>query len=181
MPEDADRLANVCRTAQEKLAIWILLDSGLRVAELCGLTRENVLWQQGAFRLKGKGGPFGKKNKVRVVPTSRRVLTLLEAYFALHDKMPVGVRAVQKLVKQVANRAGITKPVCPHVLRHTFATLSVQRGVSVAALQKALGHDRLETTAIYLNLTEEHVLAEFHAKAACGIPYGPSYVRPTQA
>lgn len=168
LPEDADRLANVCRTPEERLVVWTLLDTGLRVSELCGLTRENILWQQGCLRIKGKGGPFGKKTKARVVPVSRRVMTLLEAYFALRDKMPLGTRAVQKLVKDVANRAGITKDVTPHVLRHTWATLSLQKGVSLAALQRALGHDRLETTAIYLNLTDEHVVAEFHEKTGSG-------------
>jgi hypothetical protein len=121
------------------------------------------------LRIKGKGGPFGKKTKARVVPVSRRVMTLLEAYFALRDKMPLGTRAVQKLVKNVANKAGITKDVTPHVLRHTWATLSLQRGVSLAALQRALGHDRLETTAIYLNLTDEHVVAEFHEKTGSAV------------
>ncbi len=166
--EDADRLANACQTPEERLVVWALLDTGLRVSELCGLTRENILWQQGCLRIKGKGGPFGKKTKVRVVPVSRRVMTLLEAYFALRDKMPLGTRAVQKLVKEVANRAGVTKDVTPHVLRHTWATLSLQKGVSLAALQRALGHDRLETTAIYLNLTDEHVVAEFHEKTGSG-------------
>jgi len=168
LPEDADRLANACVSAEERLVVWTLLDTGLRVSELCGLTRENVLWQQGCFRIKGKGGPFGKKTKARVVPATRRVMTLLEVYFALRDRWPLGKRAVQKLVKIVANRAGISKDVTPHVLRHTWATLSLQSGVSLAALQKALGHDRLETTAIYLNLTDEHVVAEFHEKVGSG-------------
>lgn len=168
LPEDADRLANACRTPEERLVVWTLLDTGLRVSELCGLTREHILWQQGALRIKGKGGPFGKRTKVRVVPVTRRVMALLEPYYALHERWPLGERAVQKLVKAVANRAGITKEVTPHVLRHTWATLSIQKGVSLPALQKALGHDRLETTAIYLNLTEEHVLAEFHEKVGSG-------------
>lgn len=168
MPDDADRLANACRTPEERLSVWTLMDTGLRVSEMCGLTRDNVLWQQGSLRVKGKGGPFGKKTKVRVAPASKRVMTLLEAYFALHDSWPCGVRAVQKLVKAVANRAGITKSVTPHVLRHTWATLSLQKGVSIAALQRALGHDRLETTAIYLNLTDDHVIAEFRLKTGAG-------------
>jgi len=168
MPEDADRLANACRSPEERLVLWTLLDTGLRVAELCGLTRDNILWQQGCLRIKGKGGPYGKKTKARVVPVSRRVMTLFEAYFALHDSWPLGERAVQKLVKVVANRAGISKEVTPHVLRHTWATLSLQKGVSLAALQRALGHDRLQTTAIYLNLTDEHVVAEFHEKTGSG-------------
>ncbi|WP_010304088.1 tyrosine-type recombinase/integrase [Candidatus Odyssella thessalonicensis] len=50
------------------------------------------------------------------------------------------------------------------MLRHTFATLALQKGVSLAAVQNALGHDRLTTTAIYLNLTDEHVVEEFDRK-----------------
>ena len=168
LPEDADRLANACLTPEQRLVVWTLLDTGLRVSEMCGITRENILWQQGCLRIKEKGGPFGKKTKARVVPASRRVMTLFEAYFALHDRWPLGKRAVQKLVKAVANRAGIAKDVTPHVLRHTWATLSLRKGVSLAALQRALGHDRLETTAIYLNLTDEHVVAEFHEKTGAG-------------
>ncbi|MCB0634927.1 MAG: tyrosine-type recombinase/integrase, partial [Lewinella sp.] len=66
--------------------------------------------------------------------------------------------------KKIANRAKLTKPVTPHVLRHTFATLALQKGISLAAVQKMLGHDRLATTEIYLNLTESHVIEEFQNK-----------------
>jgi len=54
--------------------------------------------------------------------------------------------------------------VTPHVLRHTFATLALQKGISLAAIQKILGHDRLSTTAIYLNLTDTHVIEEYAQK-----------------
>jgi len=168
MPEGADWLSNACRTAEERRVVWTLLDTGLRVSEVCGLTRENILWQQGCFRIKGKGGPYGKRTKARVVPVSRRVVTILDAYFALHNRWPLGKRAVQKLEKDVANRAGISKDVTLHVLRHTWATLSLQKVVSLAGLQRALGHDRLETTAIYVNLTDGHVIAEFHEKTGFG-------------
>ncbi|WP_371923221.1 tyrosine-type recombinase/integrase [Legionella sp. 27cVA30] len=73
-------------------------------------------------------------------------------------------RQVQKIVKEIANRAKITKLVTPHILRHTFATLALQKGISLASVQKALGHDRLETTAIYLNFTDAHVIEEFSNK-----------------
>ena len=53
---------------------------------------------------------------------SRRVQALLEPYFSLHENWFSGVRQVQKIVKQVANRAKIIQNVTPHVLRHTFAT-----------------------------------------------------------
>jgi integrase/recombinase XerD len=162
--EDADRLANACMTTKEKLIVWTLLDTGLRVSELCDLTPQQVLWQQRALRINGKGGLYGKRSKWRVVPMSRRVQALLEPYFTLHDNWFVGVRQVQKLVKRVANRAQLTQNVTPHVLRHTFATLALQKGISLAAVQKILGHDRLATTAIYLNLTDAHVVEEYQRK-----------------
>ena len=88
----------------------------------------------------------------------------MEHYFALHARWFVGPRQVQKIVKRVANRAKITQDVTPHVLRHTFATLALQKNISLAAIQKILGHDRLTTTAIYLNLTDTHVVEEYEQK-----------------
>jgi integrase/recombinase XerD len=162
--EEADRLVNACQDTKEKLVVWTLLDTGLRVSELCGLTPENMLWQQRALRINGKGGPYGKKSKKRIVPMSTRVQTLLEPYFTLNASWFIGERQAQKLVKQIANRAQLPKTVTPHVLRHTFATLALQKGISLAALKKILGHDRLATTEIYLNLTDSHVIEEFQNK-----------------
>ena len=162
--EEADRLCHACENTQEKLIIWTLLDTGLRVSELCNLTPQHILWQQKSIRVSGKGGPYGTQSKKRVVPMSRRIQTLLEHYFAIHENWFVGPRQVQKIVKHIANKACITQTVTPHVLRHTFATLALQKGISLAAVQKILGHDRLATTAIYLNLTDAHVVEEFDKK-----------------
>ena len=60
---DAYRLCQVCENVQEKLIIWTLLDTGLRVSELCSLTDQHILWQQKALRISGKGGSCGKKSK----------------------------------------------------------------------------------------------------------------------
>jgi integrase/recombinase XerD len=54
--------------------------------------------------------------------------------------------------------------VTPHVLRHTFAVTTVQKGISLPALQHLLGHDRLTTTEIYFNLSPEEVVREFWDK-----------------
>lgn len=116
-PVEADKLYQACNFVQEKLIIWILLDTGLRVSELCSLTPQNILWQQKSIRISGKGGPYGKKTKKRVVPMSNRVFSLLENYFAITDKFPIGPRQVQKIVKEIANRAQISKTVTPHILR----------------------------------------------------------------
>ncbi len=76
----------------------------------------------------------------------------------------VGTCQALKIVERVANRAKLVQEVTPHVLRHTWATLAFQNGLSLAAVQKILGHDRLTTTAIDLNLTEGHVIEESKAK-----------------
>ncbi len=60
----------------------------------------------------------------------------------------------------MANRAGLTKNVSPHVLRHTFATTALQKGISLPTVEKILGHNSLPTTAIYLNFTNVHILEE---------------------
>ncbi len=154
----------MCETADERLVIFTLLDTGLRVSELCGLTRKEIDWQGRRIKIRGKGGPYGKRSKVRVIPLSSRVRSLLEPYFALHETLDMTPRTIQRLVRRVANRAGISRPCSPHVLRHTFAVTAIQRNISLPAVQRILGHDHLGTTEIYLNLSPEHVLEEYQAK-----------------
>ena len=93
-----------------------------------------------------------------------RVRALLGPYFALHDGFPIGPRCVQKIVKEVANRAQIRRSVTPHVLRHIFATLALQKGTSLATLKKILSHAHLSTSEISLNLTDRHIQEEYEQK-----------------
>lgn len=163
---EATRLVNACETPRERMVVWTLLDTGLRAYELASLTREQIDWQASPPRavIFGKGGPFGKKSKRRVVPISPRVRPLLEAHFALYDTFGMDRRTVHRIVKAVARRAHITRPTMPHVLRHTFAIDSIRKGVSLPPLQRVLGHDHLATTQIYLNMAPEDVLREYEAK-----------------
>jgi len=162
--EEADRLANACETHEEKLIIWTLLDSGMRVSELAGLNKDNIEWQAHRLMIYGKGGPFGSKSNRRILPMSNRTEALLEGHFTLHSGLGMAPRTIQRLVKRVANRARISRPVTPHVLRHTFAVTAVRKGISLPALQRLLGHDRLATTEIYLNLSPEDVIREYLEK-----------------
>ena len=73
------------------------------------VTRQHILWQEKTLRISGKGSPHGKKTKKRVVPLSRRIQTLPEHYFALHEKWFVGTRQVQKIVKKISNKAQIRR------------------------------------------------------------------------
>ena len=75
----------------------------------------------------------------------------------IHSVTP---RIIQLLLTKVANRARIGCTVSPHVFRHTFAVAAVQKGISLPALQRLLGHDHLTTTEIYVNLSPEEVVRE---------------------
>ena len=93
-----------------------------------------------------------------------RIQPLIEGYFALRETFRFSVRTIQRMLKRLANRARISRTVSPRVLRHTFAVTAIQKGISLAALQRLLGHDSLLTTEIYLNLSPEHVVEEFQQK-----------------
>src|ERR1700682_5522637 len=93
---DDYRLASVCNTYQEKLIAWTLLDTGLRVAELANLTKDNLDWQGHRLMIYGKGGPYGTRSKRRVIQLTARVQPLLEGHCALHDTLDLSVRTVQR-------------------------------------------------------------------------------------
>ena len=156
--EEANRLANACQSAEEKLVVWTLLDTGLRIAEFCGLERQNVDWQSHALRIMGKGA------KPRIVPLSCRTQAILEHLLANDDRILLSIRTAQRIVRRVASRAGIMRPTSAHVLRHTFAVMSLRKGIMLPVLQKALGHERLSTTEIYLNVSGADVLSEYGRK-----------------
>jgi integrase/recombinase XerD len=162
--DEANRLANACETHEQKLVVWALLDTGLRVSELAGLTKENVDWQLHRLMIYGKGGPYGTRSKRRIVPLSPRIQPLIEGHLAMHESFGIGVRTIQRIVKRVANKANISRPVNPHVLRHTFSVTAILKGISIPSLQRLLGHDRLTTTEIYLNISPEEVIKEFQTK-----------------
>jgi len=164
MPEEANRLASTYQDAREKLVVCPLLDTGLRVAELANLKKDNIDWQGHCLMVYGKGGSYGSKSERRIIPLSPRVQPLIEGHFPPYHSLGITPRSIQLLVKRVANRARISRTVSPHVLRHTFAVAAVQKGISLPALQRLLGHDQLSTTEIYLNLSPEDVVREFRKK-----------------
>src|SRR5262245_61932382 len=91
---EASVLANACATHDERLIVWTLLGTGLRV--LTSLTRQHIDWQQHRLMIYGKGGPYGSRSKRRVVPLSPRLRALLEPHFALHERFGMCPRTVQR-------------------------------------------------------------------------------------
>ncbi len=159
--DEVDRLTNACDTFREKFVAWTLLDTGLRLSEFADLKKDNIQWRGRRLLIYGKGGPYGKKTKRRIIPMTDRVRRLMEYHFAENNSIGVTKRTVARIVKKVADKAGISKPVSPHVLRYTFSVNCIKKGMSTRVLQYFLGHDRLTTAEIYLNLYPEDVIRDF--------------------
>jgi integrase/recombinase XerD len=166
--EQVDNLSNACVSHHERVVVYVLLDCGLRVAELEGLTKPLISWQQRTLTIYGKGGDDGAMSKPRVIPMTTRVAELLNRHFAITDGPGLGAgysrRQIQRVVAMVADRAGISRKVHPHMLRHTFAVTCLRKGMSTRTVQELLGHDRLQTTELYLKWSPEDVLRDFRDK-----------------
>jgi integrase/recombinase XerC len=137
--------------------------SGLRAAELVGLNRSDIDFEQETLRVRGKG------NKERILPLGSKEKEALRKYLTARgfpDAEPVFLnrqgkrlttRSIQKIVSRALSRiAGITA-TNPHALRHAFATHLLERGADLRAVQELLGHASLSSTQIYTHLTIERL------------------------
>lgn len=154
--DEIESLRKSCETFEEELIINVLLETGMRVSEFAKITKEQICWQRNCIVTIGKG------NKRRVIPMSSKTRFYLSEYFKQHNQIQYGARWIQKIVKKVAEKANITKPVSPHVLRHTFAVCYLHKGGNVRALQGILGHSHIQTTDYYLNYSGERVMEDFN-------------------
>ena len=156
-----------------KAILELLFSTGLRVSELCSLTRDLDLHRD-EFSIRGKGG------KVRVVFISQEAKTAVQEYLKVRkdfaDALFVKVanekiktdgingltrRSIERIVKRYATIAGITKKVTPHVIRHCFATDLLSNGADLRSVQALLGHSNITTTQVYTHVTDKH-LHEIH-------------------
>lgn len=161
--------------ARDRAILELLFSTGLRVSELCGLDIDNVDLSQDQFSVRGKG------SKVRLVFLSDTAKNALNHYLGQRKDMDealfVGTqgktvsritpRTVQRLIKQYAAKAGITKKVTPHVLRHSFATDLLHNGADIRSVQALLGHANITTTQIYTHVTDpelRNIHKKFHGK-----------------
>jgi integrase/recombinase XerD len=149
-----------------------ILFTGVRVSELVNLKLENIDLKAKTARIKGKG------DKERIIPIARELVEILEKYLGDRDIISdylfpskYGERlsplSVQLIVRRISEESGLKRKITPHKLRHTFATLALEAGVSPITISELLGHSSLNTTMKYTHvtnkLTEEAVnkIAEF--------------------
>ena len=157
----------------------LLFSTGLRVSELCGLNRDSINLKSGEFAVRGKG------DKIRLVFLSETAKTTLKNYLekrqdvdealfiretknlAKTNNLRLTSRSVERLIKYYAAKAGLSKKVTPHTLRHSFATDLLMNGADIRSVQALLGHSNITTTQIYTHITDKQlreVHQAFHGK-----------------
>lgn len=160
---------------RDRAMMELLFSTGLRVSELCALDRDLDL-RKDEFSVRGKG------DKVRVVFLSEEAKNAVRAYLEkrgdIDDALFVHTharnakadasarltpRSVERIVKSYAIKAGITRKVTPHILRHSFATDLLENGADLRSVQALLGHANIATTQVYTHVTDAH-LREVHKK-----------------
>lgn len=148
---------------RDRAILEVLYGGGLRVSEVVGLDLHHVDLEVGEARVVGKG------RKERIVPLGSKAICALRAYLAVRPSLCRGptnrslflnwrggrlsVRSVGRLLERAVLRAGLSRRVHPHTLRHSFATHVLDGGADLRDIQELLGHARLSTTQRYTHVT----------------------------
>jgi integrase/recombinase XerD len=169
-PETPETPKNLCEQAVLELAYA----SGLRLAELRNARLEHLHLDAGFINVIGKG------NKERVVPLGRKAVAALERYLSVGRPQLVTPRSTANVfltkrgtpfapvtlwlrIKQRVRRAGLSRNVTPHMLRHSFATHLLEHGADLRVIQELLGHASISTTEVYTHVAASR-LREVHRK-----------------
>lgn len=170
-PQQVDRLLRACEAseapARDKAMLAVLLDTGIRASELCGLTLDDVTFTaDDAYLL-----VHGKGRKQREVPLGRTARRLLHAYLHRGARPTNGHReqgyvflakggagllpnGLDQLLERLKRRVGaghfVGVRVSPHTCRHTYAVRSIEAGVDIFTLLRVMGHSTVSTTQGYL-------------------------------
>jgi integrase/recombinase XerD len=163
--DEIQRMFDVCENKKHKVILALLYSCGLRVGELINLKWSHIDRSRmiiNVIQAKGK--------KDRQVGLPRHIIPLLESYYfeyktkeyVLNGQFPdkelrYSERSVNEVLKQLGEKAGIKKRIYAHLIRHCFATHSVENGTDINLLQKLLGHSNVKTTNIYLHISHNHI------------------------
>ncbi len=159
------------KASRDQAILELLYSTGLRVGELASLRVGDVDFWNGTLRA------FGKGSRERIVPVGEKALEVLRGSLLERGVDPLSrsaagaggplfvnrrggglsSRSMNTLVHAAARRAGLSKGVHPHTLRHSFATHLLNRGCDLRSVQEMLGHKNLSTTQIYTHLTTDQL------------------------
>ncbi len=154
---------------RNRLIVYVLYSTGLRVSELAQLRAQDVQEEGPFLRVVGKGG------KERVVPILPMLLSLIKEHRAGSTQsdflfsgrthaQPISRQTIWRLVKRLALAAGTPIELSPHTFRHSLATHSLQNGWDLRSLQLLLGHERLTTVQIYTHVDTTQLRTTYQKK-----------------
>jgi len=174
------RLKQAARESEDPLALPIstlLLDTGLRVSELCGLDLDDIdIEDLSALVIGGKGendrtvlftdstvGVIEAWEPIRASRLSMSGDEKQRALFLSSRGRRINPRSIQKMMDRLADSADIPRSrLSPHTLRHTFATGLLERGADLVTIQRLLGHASIATTRIYLEINDQTLREIYH-------------------
>lgn len=163
---------------RDRAILELLFSTGLRVSELCSLSRDIDLHKD-EFSVRGKGEKVrvvflsdGAKDAVKKYLKERKDIDEDALFVSVESKLnkrPTRLtsRSIERIVKYHAIKAGISKKVTPHMIRHSFATDLLSNGADLRAVQLMLGHSNISTTQIYTHVTDKglrDIHKQFHGK-----------------
>jgi integrase/recombinase XerD len=172
-PDEVDRLLQSIEIttplgARDRAIFELLYATGIRVSELCGLTLSS--FYGGQIKVLGKG------NKERMVPVGQEALKAIDHYLLHHRPLtshpkaplflsrkdkPLRRETIWKKIQGYAKKAGITKPLSPHTLRHCFASHLLTNGADLRLIQEMLGHENIATTERYTHIDDTYMHQAF--------------------
>jgi integrase/recombinase XerD len=163
-PDEVEQLFLAFDSVFYRALFMTVYGTGMRISEACGLKAENIDSRRGVIHIIN-----AKRRRDRYVMLPDRLLAALRTYWR-HEKLqgpwlfpgskpgrPVSYHPAARRLKSAVKRAGITKAVTPHVLRHSFATHLLEAGTDVRVIQVLLGHASIRTTTRYTRVSRRHV------------------------
>jgi len=164
-PEEVASVVKACRSNRDQAVVLLLLDTGMRLAELANLQITDRDEKEQRLHVIGKG------NKERIVYMSDWTAVTLSTYvcfervsepdagplFQTQGGRPLTAARIQKILERVGKKAGLRHRLGPHRLRHTYATESLKHGASLEHVRRTLGHTDIKTTEVYLSLADQDI------------------------
>jgi integrase/recombinase XerD len=156
---EALSLINALSNLKHKTLLTVAYATGMRRCELLSLEPNHIDAERKVIKVMS-----GKGHKQRLVPISERLIMMLRAYYKVYRPTTYlfeGQKPGQKysessfanIVRRAAADSGIKKKVSPHVLRHSYASHMLEKGIDLKKLQLILGHNAMKTTSVYLHVT----------------------------
>ncbi|GAJ10227.1 unnamed protein product, partial [marine sediment metagenome] len=160
--EELKRLFDSCLNNKHRVMFRLLYSAGLRRMELLDLKIEDIETKDGKFRIRVNNGKGGKD---RYTVLSKKIHKELQDYYkqcypkvylfnGRQKGQPMSPEGLRHALKAVIKRSGIIKEVNLHILRHCFASHALEDGMSIKTLQHLMGHSSINTTLIYLHVSD---------------------------